>query len=58
MHFHASIKPQNDFSQYIDLFARSLSLDLNHREITLDAAGGGRGENSGIDSFYVHVDFK
>jgi hypothetical protein len=57
-HFHAYIIPNNDPTKYFDLFARRLSPEPESKPQVLDAAGGGRGENSGIDSFYIRADFK
>lgn len=57
-HFHAYISPQNDHRRYFDLFARSLHPDLLPKRVVIDAAGGGRGENSTVDSFYVKTEFE
>lgn len=57
-HFHAYITPGGDPTRCFDLFSRSISSKLTPYSITLDAAGGGRGENSGVDSFYVRTDFE
>lgn len=56
-HFHAYVYPGGDPARERDLFARSLSRALGGGPITLDAAGGGRGERSGEDSYYVRADF-
>lgn len=56
-HFHAYVVPDNKPAKFLDFFARSNSYDLTKRELTIDTAGGGRGQESGIDSFYVRVDF-
>lgn len=56
-HFHAYVFPAGDLAQKRDLFARSLSRDLGNGPLTLDAAGGGRGERAGEDSYYVRADF-
>lgn len=57
-HFHAYITPGADPTRYFDLFSRSIRSELTPSPITLDAAGGGRGENSSVDSFYVRTDFE
>lgn len=56
-HFHAYLVPEGDGLRFHDLFARTLSRDLQKADVILDAAGGGRGENSATDSYYVRVDF-
>ena len=56
-HFHTYVAPANDPGRYFDLFARNLSPDLSRQKMTLDAAGGERGETSMVDSFYVIVEF-
>jgi hypothetical protein len=57
-HFHAFIIPNGDKSKIFDLFARNITPNLSAKNITIDAAGGGRGENSSVDSFYVRTDFE
>lgn len=56
-HFHARVYPQNDPTRLFDLFGRNGSYDLSKKPLLIDSAGGGRGENSGVDSYYVRIDF-
>lgn len=57
-HFHAYVIPIEDSTRSFDLFSRNINPRLTPSPITLDAAGGGRGENSGLDSYYVRIDFE
>jgi len=57
-HVHAYVIPGNDPKKYFDLFARNISPVLTPQKLVMEAAGGGRGEESGVDSFYVRVDLE
>lgn len=56
-HFHAFVDPEGNVRKRFDLYARYLSSELEAKAFTLDAAGGGRGEDSGQDTYYVRLDF-
>lgn len=56
-HSHVFLVPEGDYDKFRDTFMRSMSRNLSKQETWLDIVSGGRGPDSGEDSFYIRVHF-
>jgi hypothetical protein len=57
IHAHTFLVPEGNEERYLDTFARSLSFDLKKQNIIIDSVSGGRGPESGQDSYDVRLHF-
>lgn len=56
-HAHVFLVPEGLSEKYFDTFVRSLSFDLKKQPVIMDSVSGGRGPESGQDSFGVRLQF-
>lgn len=56
-HAHVFLLPEGNAQKYFDTFVRSLSLELDRKTVIIDSVSGGRGPESGQDSFGVRLRF-
>lgn len=57
-HAHIFLLPEGLSEKYFDTFVRSLSFDLKKQPVIMDSVSGGRGPESGQDSFGVRLQFQ
>lgn len=57
-HAHIFLLPEGHPEKYFDTFVRSLSFDLKKQPVVMDSVSGGRGPESGQDSFGVLLRFQ
>lgn len=57
-HAHIFLLPEGISEKYFDTFVRSLSFALKKQSVIMDSVSGGRGPESGQDSFGVRLWFQ
>lgn len=57
-HAHIFVLPEGMAERYFDTFVRSLSFHLKKQAVIIDSVSGGRGPDSGQDSFSVRLQFQ